>query len=470
MGTGPGFITDTVAYDVELGHSGNLLAIVVGASNSSSGAILSIDPSTGNRTLLSGLGLGTGPDLPPTDAGALGVATDGTMYTNYFGSGSFTFQGPVLRIDPATGNRTIVSDATHGTGPLFAPTPALMVVPNVPEPSTIVLGAMGVAMLLVRRWRRIASLAVALVPVLAPLVASAQVTMAWSYVGNPNNAADPLTGHGAVDHSYNIGTYDVTNSQYVTFLNSNDPTGANTLGLYNSGMSNADLVGGIDYNSGAGNGSKYSVISGDDNHPVTYVTWYDAVRFANWLNNGQVPGSTETGAYTILGGTPMPSNGLSITRNAGATVFLASENEWYKAAYYNPATSSYFLYPTSSNTAPKAVPPIATPNSANYNFAAGGVTDVGAYTGTTSPYGAFDMGGNELQWTESLIGGSSRVARSGAFNAPSDGLKSLAQVPGNPAFGLFTYGFRVASIPEPSTIVLAAFGGLALLAYRRRRA
>ncbi len=96
------------------------------------------------------------------------------------------------------------------------------------------------------------------------------------------------------------------------------------------------------------------MISGDGNHPVNYVTWYDAIRFANWLNNGQVPGSTETGAYTLLGGTPTPSNGNSITRNAGATVFLPSENEWYKAAYYNPATSSYFQYPTSSNTVPTA--------------------------------------------------------------------------------------------------------------------
>ena len=59
VGTGPGFVAHTVPFDVELGHSGNLLAIVVGASDSGGGAILSIDPSTGNRTLLSGLGLGT---------------------------------------------------------------------------------------------------------------------------------------------------------------------------------------------------------------------------------------------------------------------------------------------------------------------------------------------------------------------------------------------------------------------------
>ena len=71
--------------------------------------------------------------------------------------------------------------------------------------------------------------------------------------------------------------------------------------------------------------------------PVNFVSWYDAIRFANWLNNGQGDGDTETGAYTLLGGTPTPSNGSSITRNPGATWFLPSEDEWYKAAYYQPA-------------------------------------------------------------------------------------------------------------------------------------
>ncbi len=116
-------------------------------------------------------------------------------------------------------------------------------------------------------------------------------------------------------------------------------------------MSDA-TYGGITYNAGAASGSKYSVIAGKGDNPVNFVTFYDTLRFANWLDNGQTPGSTETGAYTLLGGTPTPSNGNSITRNAGATVFLPSEDEWYKAAYYNPTTSSYFQYPTSSNTAP----------------------------------------------------------------------------------------------------------------------
>src|SRR4051812_4468147 len=70
------------------------------------------------------------------------------------------------------------------------------------------------------------------------------VTMDWRTIGNPGNAPDTsvtmitdfTTGYGAVDYSYKIGTYDVNNSQYTEFLNAKDPTGANTLNLWNSGM------------------------------------------------------------------------------------------------------------------------------------------------------------------------------------------------------------------------------------------
>lgn len=294
------------------------------------------------------------------------------------------------------------------------------------------------------------------------------VTIAWTPVGNPGNAADS-TGYGAVGYDYNIGTYDVTNSQYVEFLNAKDPSGSSPLQLYNSFMSDATF-GGINYNSGAADGSKYSVISGRGNNPVNYVTWYDAVRFANWLNNGQGSGDTESGAYTLLDGTPTPSNGNSIARNAGATVFLPSENEWYKAAYYNPATSSYYQYPTASNTAPTASGPTSAPNSANLR--PGGpdnLTDVGAYSGTTSPYGAYDMAGNVIQWNEAFYYDYYRGARGSSFDRDSSYSISLNLGLGVPSGENSRVGFRVATIPEPATVTLATLGVLALVALRSRR-
>ena len=75
------------------------------------------------------------------------------------------------------------------------------------------------------------------------------------------------------------------------------------------------------------------------------------MRFANWMSNGQGNGSTETGAYTLSGGTPLvPTNILMVHRNPGAKVFLPSEDEWYKAAYYDPHVKAYWDYPNGSNT------------------------------------------------------------------------------------------------------------------------
>lgn len=309
----------------------------------------------------------------------------------------------------------------------------------------------------------------------APQLTSA-VTIAWSPVGNSGNAADTTvmndgtTGYGAVHYAYNIGTYDVTASQYVEFLNAKDSSGANTLGLYNTNMSQPAIAG-ISFNASNANGTKYGVISERGNHPANYITWYNAIRFANWLNNGQGNGDTETGAYTLLGGTPTPSNGNSITRNAGATIFLPNENEWHKAAYYNPGTSSYFKYPTSSDTTPTPSSPTTTPNSANYSNLPDRLTDVGAYSGTTSPYGAFDLGGNVWQWNENLFNGPFRGMRGGGFSSPSVNLLSSNR--GNsflPSGESSTdIGFRLASVSEPSSMALAAMAGLFGLTTAARR-
>ena len=70
------------------------------------------------------------------------------------------------------------------------------------------------------------------------------------------------------------------------------------------------LFGGIT-RSGSDGSYSYATILGHDNMPVNWVSWYDAIRFANWLNNGQGNGDTETGAYTLgrIGRRWRPLNG-----------------------------------------------------------------------------------------------------------------------------------------------------------------
>ncbi len=306
------------------------------------------------------------------------------------------------------------------------------------------------------------------------------VTIDWVPVGNAGNANDTIDGDsvtlgvqhlGGVNYAFDIDKFDVTNNQYCEFLNAVDPTGSNVLHLWNFRMRDM-FIGGITAGLGNADGSKYTVLLGRGNHPVGFVSWYDAVRFANWLNNGQGSASTETGAYTLLGGTPTPSNSNSIVRNAGAKVFLPSENEWYKAAYYNSDTQSYFKYATSSNTAPTASPPTALANHANYTGAGTGITDVGAYSGTTSPYGAFDMLGNLKQWTEDPVSldPTSKIIRGVSYSGGSIQLPSSFASAFGAADSDFSdiFGFRVASIPEPSTGLLAVIACSVLLWWRWR--
>ena len=141
------------------------------------------------------------------------------------------------------------------------------------------------------------------------------VTFDWATVGDPGNACDPHgTGRcfGAVGYAYRIAKHEVTDAQYAAFLNAK--AASDPLGLYNPDMA---TWGGITRSGSAGSYT-YSAIPGRENAPVVLVSYFDALRFTNWLHNGQGDGDTETGAYTLLGGTPTPSNSL-VARNAGAT-------------------------------------------------------------------------------------------------------------------------------------------------------
>ncbi len=335
------------------------------------------------------------------------------------------------------------------------------------------------------------------------------VNMTMVTVGDPGNVADTNQHSGGdnptgeVDYIYQIGKYDVTNNQYATFLNA-VATSGDPYGLWNSSMQ-SDANGGIDC---TGSGPyTYAVKVGQGNQPVVDVSFYDAVRFVNWLSNGQPTapegnGTTETGTYLITNGgnnsgtVAIPSaaqRAVWAASNTGVQWLLPSENEWYKAAYYvgGGTNAGYWTYPTCSNTAPISQAPPGGTNSANFDgvgtgFAFTGsstysatfdyLTDVGAYSDTVSPYGAYDMGGDVWQWNEADINGdgSTRGIRGGSFDNDAVRLASTYDTDiGYAADEFDDTGFRVASVgtvPEPASIALLLAGAVALGAWRLRRA
>lgn len=338
------------------------------------------------------------------------------------------------------------------------------------------------------------------VPLAAWLVFAAvghAVTIATVPIGNPSNLADTRydpSGVGSVSYNFRMGKYEVTNAQYAEFLNGVDPTGANSLELYIPEMTSA-AVGGIVRDPSAANGSKYNVKPGRHNNPVIYVSWFDSIRFANWLHNGQGSGDTENGAYTIRPGTP---GYYTITRNPGARWWLPDEHEWYKAAYHknDGVTGNYWDYPTSTNAIPNSDQPpgmdAPDPSNTANIFMDDGIangyddgyaiidstqnflTDVGAYTFSTSPYGTFDQVGNVVEWIEKLdpvslyyrdSRGSSWWLFGGAAAAHAS-FSGFAFPTNKNSF----VGFRVAtSIPEPSAMCLAMMAMSGIVRRRRRR-
>ncbi len=318
-----------------------------------------------------------------------------------------------------------------------------------------------------------------------------QTSLQFVTVDDPGNAAD-VTKYGAVGYTYQIGKFEVTAAQYCEFLNTVAKT--DTYGLFNVYMSvptenvyrtTTTSCGCNIQRTGISGSYSYSVAADWANRPVNFVSFWDACRFANWLQNGQPTGlqdasTTEDGAYTLNG--YLGDDGRNITRNPGVQFFLPSYDEWYKAAFYKSGgkNAGYWMYPTQSNNWPISELPPGHAGAANWTSQSircldhvYHTTEVGAYVNSPGPYGTFDQAGNVWERNETVTDTWPNIAYRGVCGGSyyQDNVDSMSIYYGQNGVSLeaSNYGFRIASIPEPSTVTLLTIGFIGLMFGRLRR-
>jgi formylglycine-generating enzyme required for sulfatase activity len=276
-------------------------------------------------------------------------------------------------------------------------------------------------------------------------------SMEFVTIGNSGNAAD-TTGipnpAGSVAYTYNLGKQEVSRDM-ITKANS-----AGSLGITLHDMTFH-----------GGNGV---------NRPATGVSWNDAARYVNWLNTS----TGGTAAYKFVGGTfelwsagDAGYNANNMFRNSLAKYVIASRDEWYKGAY-GKADGSWSNFPNGSNIAPTAVAGGTAANTAVYN-AQSGLADINN-AGGLSAYGTMGQGGNVWEWNETASDGTNNTAgenrelRGGSYQDGSISLDASSRSGHDPTREFFSVGFRVASVPEPSTGLLVVLGLSGLLLRRRK--
>jgi formylglycine-generating enzyme required for sulfatase activity len=285
----------------------------------------------------------------------------------------------------------------------------------------------------------------------------------------PAEKQPPCQRVGGVGYRYGIGQLEVTVAQYVVFLNTADPTGRNRHNLYSTNESSSEWpkYGQIDFSAGAPRGRHYSVASPEwADKPYGFANFLRSARFVNSLYNGRLLSkhASAGGGFSYVSYRVRLSrrteNGMydmkvrAMTRSHRSGFVVPSQDEWIKAAYYDPngggrysyweyptnpgafgdggasAPHSTTLNPTTGNVTNSSTQPLATfhaegqpapswcPSAfstescatvnplgikpSSYEEAFQGSLSTVGQAGTTSPWGTLDQGGNAVEWTDTI--------------------------------------------------------------------
>jgi len=234
---------------------------------------------------------------------------------------------------------------------------------------------------------------------------------------------DEQPAHELNLNAFQISNAEITNEQYVAFLNSALASGeiiatnSSVIGATwpNSGKIYLDLLGSYNLNNKCQiiyDGVEFKVKEGWGKYPVVYVTWYGAYAFA-----------------------------------AHYGFRLPTEAEWEYAARGDDLQE----YGTDDGTIKN--------DNANYDWIPGYATPAGEYPANL--FGLYDMTGNLWEWCNDWyesgyykyspqnnptgpVSGSSRVLRGGSWNSRSDKCRAAFRYEQAPDIARSDIGFRVA--------------------------
>lgn len=112
-GSGP---TLEILRGIAVESNGQLLVV---DTDTKSGRVLRVDPASGDRTIVSDANIGGGPAIGLPGGIAIEAGGQLIVLNDILESG----EPQVLRIDPTSGNRSVVSDANTGSGPALSGLP-----------------------------------------------------------------------------------------------------------------------------------------------------------------------------------------------------------------------------------------------------------------------------------------------------------------------------------------------------------
>ena len=248
-------------------------------------------------------------------------------------------------------------------------------------------------------------------------------------------------------------------------------------------------------------------VNGEFTNRSMPVNMIEAMLYCNWLHNDRPTdiNRLRTGAYDVERYLHVNGNNLvtqSIEPLPGARFFIPSQEQWIRAAHfdpnrYGPGQGGYWLY--ANGTDAPSIPGIPGVGSANigwdYDPSIGGGTvsadylSVGSYPQTQSPWGLLDTSGGAAEITTTVMywpdepapyvrnwNGLSFVTE-GSFGGTPPAYNDFdhlfyflsAGFGDGPAYTGVTQGVRIAAaLPAPG-VVVAFFGVVVPLMLKRRR-